>query len=142
MTILEQKRVTDFENLSDISVSLFSIFIENEINLHTLEIEILGSIYHCTCIDNILGLILKNPNFIHNIRNLNLYFGNSYVGGSKYTLMKNRISQIINLHQNLKKIMLGYDSSIPLYQSLLSEDFNCSNTLNTIIFHYVSLNSL
>ncbi|PKK61599.1 hypothetical protein RhiirC2_791589 [Rhizophagus irregularis] len=137
----KNRRVTDFENLSDISVSLFSIFIENEINLHTLEIEILGSIYHCTCIDNILGLILKNPNFIHNIRNLNLYFGNSYVGSSKYTLMKNRISQIINLHQNLKKIMLGYDS-IPLYQSLLSEDFNCSNTLNTIIFHYVSLNCI
>ncbi|GET62531.1 hypothetical protein GLOIN_2v1771878 [Rhizophagus irregularis DAOM 181602=DAOM 197198] len=137
----KNRRVTDFENLSDISVSLFSIFIENEINLHTLEIEILGSIYHCTCIDNILGLILKNPNFIHNIRNLNLYFGNSYVGGSKYTLMKNRISQIINLHQNLKKIMLGYDS-IPLYQSLLSEDFNCSNTLNTIIFYYVSLNCI
>ncbi|PKK57632.1 hypothetical protein RhiirC2_797691, partial [Rhizophagus irregularis] len=58
-------------NLSDICVSLFETFIENEVNLHTFEIEILDD--HRTCNDNILELILKNTNFIYNIRNLNLY---------------------------------------------------------------------
>ncbi|GBC34055.1 uncharacterized protein OCT59_019066 [Rhizophagus irregularis] len=134
---MNRMQVIDIGKLSDISLSLFRIFIENEITLHTLEIEILGNTYHRTCIENILELILKNTNFIHNIRNLNLYF----VCSSMYTLINNRISQIINLHQNLKKIMLGNDNG-PLYQSLLSEDCNCSNTLNTIIFHYVNLNCI
>ncbi|POG73892.1 hypothetical protein GLOIN_2v1873989 [Rhizophagus irregularis DAOM 181602=DAOM 197198] len=139
--IRKQLATTDFEKLSFICVSIFRIIIiENEVNLHTLEIEKSGFDYYLTCIDNILELILKNPNFIHNIRNLNLYFGSSYIG--KYTLMNNRISQIIKLHQNLKKIMLDYYDCIPLYQSLLSEYFNCSNTLNTIIFHYVNLNCI
>ncbi|GBC34062.2 hypothetical protein GLOIN_2v1873989 [Rhizophagus irregularis DAOM 181602=DAOM 197198] len=139
--IRKQLATTDFEKLSFICVSIFRIIIiENEVNLHTLEIEKSGFDYYLTCIDNILELILKNPNFIHNIRNLNLYFGSSYIG--KYTLMNNRISQIIKLHQNLKKIMLDYYDCIPLYQSLLSEYYNCSNTLNTIIFHYVNLNCI
>ncbi|CAB5212178.1 unnamed protein product [Rhizophagus irregularis] len=104
--IRKQLATTDFEKLSFICVSIFRIIIiENEVNLHTLEIEKSGFDYYLACIGNILELILKNPNFIHHIRNLNLYFGNSYVGSSKYTLMNNRISQIIKLHQNLKKIM-------------------------------------
>ncbi|POG73888.1 hypothetical protein GLOIN_2v1580618, partial [Rhizophagus irregularis DAOM 181602=DAOM 197198] len=79
--IRKQLATTDFEKLRFICVSIFRIIIiENEVNLHTLEIEKSGFDYYLACIGNILELILKNPNFIHHIRNLNLYFGNSYVG--------------------------------------------------------------
>ncbi|CAB4413143.1 unnamed protein product [Rhizophagus irregularis] len=42
------------------------IFIENEVNLHTLEIEISITYY----VDYILEIILQYPIFIHQIRNL------------------------------------------------------------------------
>ncbi|CAB5206554.1 unnamed protein product [Rhizophagus irregularis] len=131
---------SDLKRLID--TSIFNIFVENEVNLNTLEIEI-SRIYYNTRIDNVLGLILQNTNFIHNIKNLNLYIDYSssdlshYNNNNEYTLIKNRILEIINLHQNLKKILLSYDNS-PLYISLLlSKYYNCSNTLNTIIFYYV-----
>jgi len=56
---------------------LFKIFVENEVNLNTLELEIFEfSIFdNCKCFNNIFELILKNPNFIRNIRNFSLYFG-------------------------------------------------------------------
>ncbi|CAB5199767.1 unnamed protein product [Rhizophagus irregularis] len=95
--------VTDLKKLTDICVSLFKIFIENEVNLHTLEIEI--SSYQ-TCFSIIFDeLILKNTNFIHNIRNLNLYYVYNYKENS---VIKNRISQMINLQQNLKKILINF----------------------------------
>ncbi|PKK66876.1 hypothetical protein RhiirC2_784255, partial [Rhizophagus irregularis] len=96
--------------------------------------------YYHTCFDNILELILKNTKFIHNIRNINLFIDSAsdYAyssNSSKYKLIRNRISQIINLQQNIKKILIS-DNSFPLYRSLLlSKDFNCSNTLNIIIFY-------
>ncbi|CAB4431884.1 unnamed protein product [Rhizophagus irregularis] len=58
------------------------------------------------------------------------------------TLTNDRILQIINPHQNLKRILLGYDN-LSLYRSLLlSKVSNCSNTLNTIIFYYINLNGI
>ncbi|PKY31406.1 hypothetical protein RhiirB3_448998 [Rhizophagus irregularis] len=110
-----------------ICMSLFKMFIENEVNLYTLEIDT----YYNTYCDNVLGLILQNPNFIHNIGNLKLFISNY----NENTLIKNRISQLVNLHQNTKKILLRYNN-LSLYQSLLLS--NCSNTLNTIIFYYVN----
>ncbi|UZO26844.1 uncharacterized protein OCT59_019057 [Rhizophagus irregularis] len=106
-------------NLSDICVSLFETFIENEVNLHTFEIEILDD--HRTCNDNILELILKNTNFIYNIRNLNLYIDglSDYNHINKYI---SNISQIINLQQNLKKTSLNY-YGFSLFQPLLSKDY-------------------
>uniref|UniRef100_U9TPR6 Uncharacterized protein n=1 Tax=Rhizophagus irregularis (strain DAOM 181602 / DAOM 197198 / MUCL 43194) TaxID=747089 RepID=U9TPR6_RHIID len=57
-------------------------------------------------------------------------------------LVKNHLSKIINLHQNLKKILLSYDN-IPLYQSLLlSKDYNCSNTLNTLVLYKINFNGI
>ncbi|GBC33844.2 hypothetical protein GLOIN_2v1871562 [Rhizophagus irregularis DAOM 181602=DAOM 197198] len=128
--------VTDLKKLTDICVSLFKIFIENEVNLHTLEIEI--SSYQ-TCFSIIFDeLILKNTNFIHNIRNLNLYYVYNYKENS---VIKNRISQMINLQQNLKKILIS--DRFSLYRSLLlSKDYNCSNTLNTIIFYCVDFKGI
>ncbi|GBC34040.2 hypothetical protein GLOIN_2v1767512 [Rhizophagus irregularis DAOM 181602=DAOM 197198] len=116
------------------------MFIDNEVNLHTLDIEIFtfytnwNSYY-----DDIFESILQNHNFIQNVRNLNLYIGSSPVyTNDSYALIKNRISQVINSHQNLKKILLSY-GSIPLYQSLLlTKDYNCSNTLNTITLYRVN----
>ncbi|EXX64920.1 uncharacterized protein OCT59_019058 [Rhizophagus irregularis] len=121
---------------AEICVLLFKIFIENEITLHTLEIEICGNCYQ-PCFDNILELIFKNANFTHNIRNLNLF---TIDDSSKYVSIKNRISQIIHLQQNLKKILLSNNSSSLYLSLLLSKDYNYSNTLNTIIFHRVNLN--
>ncbi|CAB5199759.1 unnamed protein product [Rhizophagus irregularis] len=97
----------------DICVSLFKIFIENEVNLHTLEIEF-SDVTHISTyfnnLNNICELILQNTNFIHNIRNINLFINNlfdsSYSDNNKYKLIENRISQIINLQQNLKKILI------------------------------------
>ncbi|CAB5212200.1 unnamed protein product [Rhizophagus irregularis] len=130
--------VSNFRRL--IQMSLFKMFIDNEVNLHTLDIEIFtfytnwNSYY-----DDIFESILQNHNFIQNVRNLNLYIGSSPVyTNDSYALIKNRISQVINSHQNLKKILLSY-GSIPLYQSLLlTKDYNCSNTLNTITLYRVN----
>ncbi|PKK68538.1 hypothetical protein RhiirC2_782148 [Rhizophagus irregularis] len=64
---------------------------------------------------SILELILQNPNF-------------------------SLVSQIIKSYQNLKKILIGGCYNLPFYQSLLlSKDYNCSNTLNIIIFYYIDL---
>ncbi|RGB32951.1 hypothetical protein C1646_762267 [Rhizophagus diaphanus] len=111
-----------------IQTSLFKTFIENE--LHTLEIEILTDSFY---LDDIFELILQNTNSIHNIKNLTLSCYSN-------TLINNRILQVINSinsHQNLKKIVLYYEISL-LYKSLF-KDYNCSNTLNTIIFSGVNL---
>ncbi|GBC16641.1 hypothetical protein RhiirA1_469794 [Rhizophagus irregularis] len=119
-----------------ISMSLFGIFIENEVNLHTLEIEVQSS--YDTYIDNIVEFILKNPNFILNIRNLKLYILLNYDNEHS----SDRILQIVNLHQNLKKIILNNDYLSLLRSLLLSKDYNCSNTLNTIVFYEIDFNFL
>ncbi|PKC60864.1 hypothetical protein RhiirA1_467431 [Rhizophagus irregularis] len=129
--------VSEFKRL--INMSLVKLFIENEVNLHTFKIEI-NNIHYYDTIYDILEIILQNFNFIHNIRNLNLSIVNNHC---KSMLIKNRISQIINLHQNLKRILFGNNTNLSLYQSLLlSKEFNCSNTLNTIIFYYVNFKDI
>ncbi|CAB4433253.1 unnamed protein product [Rhizophagus irregularis] len=123
-----------FKDFDSVSKLIFKIFIENEIKLHTLEIEISGT-YYSTYFNEILELILQNQNFIHNIGNLKLYINN-------YDENMDHILQITHLHQNLKKILIcnNYTS---LYQSLLlSKDYNCSNTLNTITFYYVDFRKI
>ncbi|PKC63901.1 hypothetical protein RhiirA1_422192, partial [Rhizophagus irregularis] len=75
------------------------MFIKHEVKLHTLEIEISRAIYNKHA-ENILEIILQNPNFIHNVRNLKL----SILSSINNTLIKNRISQLINLQKNLKKV--------------------------------------
>ncbi|GES72734.1 hypothetical protein GLOIN_2v1881853 [Rhizophagus clarus] len=137
--------VFNFKRL--LHMSLFKIFIDNEVNLHTFEIEIADRDYNYSYFNDILELILQNTNFIYNIGNLNLYIGNpscsSYHNNSnEYALIKNRILQIINSYRNLKKISL-YHSHYSLYQPLLlSEDYNCSNTLKTIILYYIDFKGI
>ncbi|GES72736.1 hypothetical protein GLOIN_2v1881853 [Rhizophagus clarus] len=141
--------IYDFKRL--VYMSLFKIFIDNEVNLHTFEIEIIDSYYGY--FNGIFELILQNTNFICNIENLNLYINNSFIYNSDYiynndeftlALVKSRILQIINLHRNPKKFLLSdhshYNSS---YQSLLlSKDYNCSNTLKTITLYDINFNDI
>ncbi|CAB5179773.1 unnamed protein product [Rhizophagus irregularis] len=123
-----------FEFKSLVEMLLIKLFVENEANLHTFEIKT-DTYYNKYC-DNILESILQNPNFINKIGNLKISILCSN------TSTNDRISQIINSHQNLKRITLGcvgYDT-LSFYQSLLlSKESNCSNTLNTIIFYYIDL---
>ncbi|RGB36554.1 hypothetical protein C1646_813951 [Rhizophagus diaphanus] len=132
---------TDFKRL--VYKSLFKIIINNEVKLHTFEIEFIIRSFHDPYLNDILELILqntKNTNFIHNIGNLNLHtidYDNNHS-----LIIKNHILQIIELHQNLKKIILSYQN-FPLYKSLLlSKDFNFSNTLNTIIFYGINFENM
>ncbi|PKY21564.1 hypothetical protein RhiirB3_435206 [Rhizophagus irregularis] len=132
-TLKPEKRYTyevdNFKRL--IQILLFKLFIDNEANLHTLEIEIFYA--WNSHLDNILELILQNPNFIHNIKNLNFYIRGDSNGGNKYMIIKNHILQLINLHQNLKKISLSSNDFLSYQSLLLTKNYNCSNTLNTII---------
>ncbi|POG63188.1 hypothetical protein GLOIN_2v1784343 [Rhizophagus irregularis DAOM 181602=DAOM 197198] len=127
--------IFEFKRL--VEMSLIKLFVENEANLHTFEIKT-DTYYNKYC-DNILESILQNPNFINKIGNLKISILCSN------TSTNDRISQIINSHQNLKRITLGcvgYDT-LSFYQSLLlSKESNCSNTLNTIIFYYIDLKGI
>ncbi|PKK63568.1 hypothetical protein RhiirC2_854923 [Rhizophagus irregularis] len=120
-----------------INISIFKLFIENEVKLNTLEIETSSASYN-TYVEIILEIILQNPNFIHNTKNLKF----SILSTSEDALIKNHISQILNLHQNLKRILLGYNN-LSFYRSLLLlKGFNCSNTLNTITFYHVDFKGI
>ncbi|EXX64737.1 uncharacterized protein OCT59_019120 [Rhizophagus irregularis] len=133
----EQISDTETEFKCWINILIFKMFIKHEVKLHTLEIEISRAIYNKHA-ENILEIILQNPNFIHNVRNLKL----SILSSINNTLIKNRISQLINLQKNLKKVSFS-SNTLPLYQSLLlSRESNCSNTLNTIIFYYVNFKGI
>jgi hypothetical protein len=68
---LSMQEATNFRSL--INKSLFNIIIENEVNLRTFKIETLGTYYNRHFHDEILELILRNPNFIHSIRYLKLH---------------------------------------------------------------------
>ncbi|PKC62067.1 hypothetical protein RhiirA1_465655 [Rhizophagus irregularis] len=123
--------------LNDICTSLFKIFIENEIKLHTLEIEIYNP-YSSTIYGDIVKLILKNPNFIHNIRNLK-YLGHDWVNGCNSS-NDYMLQLLIKSHQNPKKFLLtGYIRFKSDNSLLLLKDFNCSNTLKTITFYRANL---
>ncbi|GBB89776.1 hypothetical protein RclHR1_16590002 [Rhizophagus clarus] len=148
--------------------SLIKTFIENEGNLHSFEIVL--------CIERdyeyfnyAFGLILQNPFFIHNIRNLTLCLYSISIS-TKITpiipffeflssncdsissiqfrivssiIVKKYLSHIIISQQNLKTILFEYNDTIPLYNSLLLlKDSNYPNTLNTVIFYYINFKNI
>ncbi|GES79273.1 hypothetical protein GLOIN_2v1784886 [Rhizophagus clarus] len=140
---LSHSQISNFTKL--VYRLLFLTFIENEVNLHSLEITMF-EYFDVTC-----ELILQNPNFIHNIKNLTLdldevtgnitkfseflcYNCNSI--SSLYLLFplyvdnyptERSLSQIVNSQKNLKKILLGY---------ILDEVFNQLNVLESIHIAY------
>jgi hypothetical protein len=148
--------------------SLFLIFIENEVNLHSFEVTVLNDT-EIVYFDEIFELILQNPNFICNIKNFkldldeetdnlakfleiinsnccsisSLYFLFPFpLHNSDYLINEKSLSQIINSQENLKKILYGYND-FPLHHSLLSLKYpNCSNTLNTIIFYHIDFKNI
>jgi hypothetical protein len=141
--------------------SLFLIFIENKVNLHSFDV-ILNTQNDVKCFDETFELILQNPNFINNMKNFKfdldaisdnitefLGFINSNCKSisslyflfptyyDNYLIIEKSLSQIINSQENLNKVLFGY-SDFPLYQLFLSLKYpNCLNTLSTIIFYYI-----
>jgi hypothetical protein len=133
--------------------SLIKIFIENKADLHTF---IIAYVHH-DYLNDAFELILQNPKFIYNIKNLKLegisdlpkiesifsLFGSNCKSISTLhcqfnehsRLNENFSSCIINSQQSLKTILFKHNS-FPLYHSLLSlKNLNCSNTLKKIIFY-------
>jgi hypothetical protein len=140
--------------------SLIKIFIENEVNLHTFEVEavrLFGEIDN-DCLESTFQLILQNPNFICNIKNLtinnshrlntsillsflNFIYFNCKSVSSVYIdnlYMNEHFEKVINPQRNLKKIC--YKSHLYSLESLKNP--NCSNTLKTLIFYQIDLMSL
>ncbi|UZO10753.1 uncharacterized protein OCT59_002331 [Rhizophagus irregularis] len=66
-----KQKLANIESISNCSIYrlLFKMFIENEGNLHSFEVEVCTS-NDCNCLKDIMELILQNPNFNCNIRNL------------------------------------------------------------------------
>ncbi|GBC02665.1 hypothetical protein RclHR1_04740008 [Rhizophagus clarus] len=170
LTIKEQSdnlptKVSNFNHLelsSFILLSLIKIFIKNEAKLHTFEIEasyaILG-IISSDCFISAFQLILQNPNFTCNVKNLNIHFNG--LSGNLLSVLKSfysncnsisslyiryshdnaekELSKVINSQHNLKKIFFDYVNNNPL-KSLRNS--NCLNTLKSIIFHKIWLKNL
>ncbi|GET66545.1 uncharacterized protein OCT59_000336 [Rhizophagus irregularis] len=139
--------------LNLIFLALIKIFIENEVNLHTFEFDdrTLNKI-NSDCFNSTIQLILQNPNFVCNIKNLKIYLlcynyydnvtslikclyisctsiSSLYIDSLRNPVEKD-ISKLIDLQQNLKKIFFYFNG----YYLNNVEFFNCSNTLKTIIF--------
>ncbi|GET03483.1 hypothetical protein GLOIN_2v1784886 [Rhizophagus clarus] len=144
--------------------SLFLIFIENEINLLNFEIVLMHR--EIRFFDETFELILQNPNFIYNIKNLKFYVNKTTENITKFleflqlncnsisslyfslpcfshSIIEKGLSRIIDSQENLKRIIFSNVSYSPLYHSLLSlkhEVFNQLNVLESI--HIVYCNSL
>jgi hypothetical protein len=150
--------------------SLFKVFIENEGNLHSFEI-IMSSNNDCTSFNNNIELTLQNPNFIYNIKNLvfNIHYSypditniipflkflsfncNSITSiifnfpifniNNDPSIIDEYLSQIIISQHNLE--IISFEHNTPLYNPFLSlKNFNCSNTLNTIIFYLIDFKNI
>ncbi|GBC02666.1 hypothetical protein RclHR1_04740009 [Rhizophagus clarus] len=159
------KTTTNEKQLSNfIFLSLIKIFIKNIINLHTFEVEASNILMVISrdCFISAFELISQNPNFICNVKNLNICFDgltNDLLSFLKYlysncnsisslyihysddldNYTEKVLSKVINSQHNLRKIYFG-QSSYHFLRNLKIP--NCSNTLKTIIFHNVYLKNL
>ncbi|GBC04709.1 hypothetical protein RclHR1_05820001 [Rhizophagus clarus] len=143
--------------------SIFKIFIENEAILNIFEVSIFSN-DDCYYFNIAFKLILQNQIFINNIKNLDLTiyttFSNvtmiipylksinsisslNYHFSDYNDLSKSLLPQIINSQQNLKKIVFSSCHN-PLNQLLFEslKNFNCSNTLKTIIFYKINFSNI
>ncbi|UZN99070.1 uncharacterized protein OCT59_000351 [Rhizophagus irregularis] len=146
--------------------SLFLIFIENEVSLHSFKIKITP-----TCGD-IIELILQNPNFICNIIYLQLDFDMMITDNTKrflifihsncnsissldflfpsmassvyyHSIVEKSLLQIIKSQEKLRKISFRFIEEYPIYHYLSSlKNPNCLNTLNTIMFHHIDFKNI
>jgi hypothetical protein len=99
---------------------LIKIFIENEVKLNTFEIEV-SYIFRkmdYECFNSISELILKNPNFISNIRNLKFHF--------------NENNSNVNINSKFLKCFYTYCNSIKSLYLKYSEDKDIINSYMVI----------
>ncbi|EXX74815.1 uncharacterized protein OCT59_015306 [Rhizophagus irregularis] len=158
--------VQNKESIKGTWQALFSLFIENEVNLHSLEILDYPEYEYC----DVFELILQNSNFIRNVKNFTLDFDSCKIDDNitkfltflcsscnlissfyyifpfppydNHPTIEKSLSKFINSQKNLNKILIGYNN-FPLYHFLLSlKNSNCSNTLNTIIFYYIDFKNI
>ncbi|RGB25974.1 hypothetical protein C1646_771029 [Rhizophagus diaphanus] len=156
-TNLSDSQISNFTKF--IYKSLFLIFIENEVNLHSFKVMMLSDI-EFEYFDEIFELLLQNPKLICNIKNFKIVFDKitdnltiflravysncnsissidfrfiSYYD-YYYPMIEKNLSQIIESQVNLKRITFGYNCPFLYHLSLSLKSHNCSNTLNTIIF--------
>ncbi|GBC02667.1 hypothetical protein RclHR1_04740010 [Rhizophagus clarus] len=159
------KQMFDFTKL--IYRLLLLIFIESEVKLKCFKIKLIIDKDH-EIFDSVFELILQNPNFICNIKNLTLDFGKISDNITKFLMFlysncnlisslyftypynynhivisEKRLSQIINSQENLRKITLEFnDKDLPCNLLLSLKNTNCLNTLNTIIFYYMDFENI
>jgi hypothetical protein len=144
---------------------LLRIFIEKEVNLHTFKVMLVGEDYEY--FNDTTELVIQNPNFTYNIRNLTLYFDRlnedilskfmiflysncNSVLSLDFTFpsfcnqtTEEHLSQLIDSQQNLKKITFSFNENLPLYHSLLSfKNSNCINTLRIVIFYHINFKNV
>jgi hypothetical protein len=152
--------VNIMESTKFIFLLLIKIFIENEISLHTFEVEVpvTLSVIGDNCFNSTFELILQNPNFINNVKNLNLHFSermenikfleNYYYNCNSITTIhvlatmdepeiEKNLSQIIKSQRKLKKISFEFEFQ---YSLNCLKDSYCSNTLKTIVFYGIRFN--
>ncbi|GBC03631.1 hypothetical protein RclHR1_05220008 [Rhizophagus clarus] len=150
--------------------SLFEVFVGNEGNLHSLEI-IMYINKNFENFDNTMELILQNPNFIYNIKNLKLHIYDISIPNiiniitflkflssncssistinfcinlsniGNSSLVEKCLCQIIISQHNLKIITFGSDDILAI-PFLSLKNSNCSNTLNTIIFQSIDFRNI
>ncbi|PKC70175.1 hypothetical protein RhiirA1_532897 [Rhizophagus irregularis] len=144
---------------------LTKIFIEYEANLHTFEFKVLNTYWNKDINDYIKStfeIILQNPNFISNIKNLKFLsdglannllvfiflkciysncnsISSLYIHALEDNNADEDLSKLINSQQNLQKIY--FDNSDYYYLKSLKNS-NCLNTLRIIIFHNIYLYNL
>ncbi|POG67151.1 hypothetical protein GLOIN_2v1779695 [Rhizophagus irregularis DAOM 181602=DAOM 197198] len=125
--------------IQSIFKSLFKTFIENEnnVNLHTFEVEIKTN----PCNSNFnttYELILQNPNFLHNIRKFKILYYHSIMEifeanfDSFLNLLYSNCKLISSFHFEFKHLSSSY------YSFLSLKSHNHSNTLRIIVFCRVS----
>uniref|UniRef100_U9SZW3 F-box domain-containing protein n=1 Tax=Rhizophagus irregularis (strain DAOM 181602 / DAOM 197198 / MUCL 43194) TaxID=747089 RepID=U9SZW3_RHIID len=145
--------------------SLFIIFIENEVNLHSFGV-IVDGYKEFECFGAAFELVLQNTNFVYNIKSLTLDFDSEITDNitkfleflcsncnsisslyfllpiinNGHPIIKKNLSQMIKLQKNLKKI--SFSHNCPLSLLLLLKNSNCSNTLNTIIFYSIDFKNM
>ncbi|GBB87665.1 hypothetical protein RclHR1_14130006 [Rhizophagus clarus] len=161
----------NLDSLKFIFWLLFKVFINNGVNLRTFEIEItetLDATDH-EYFNSVFDLILKNPNFIRNIKNLKLRFSETITNITPFLkflysncksitslyfrfprnnndndnlLIEKYLSRIINSQQNLKKIVFKRNNLFKGLSLLSFKSSNFSNTLKTIVFNKIDFKNL
>jgi hypothetical protein len=161
----------NLDSLRSIFWLLFKVFINNEVNLRTFEIEItetLDAIDH-EYFNSVFDLILQNPNFIRNIRILKLHFSETITNITPFLkflysncnsisslyfrfprsnndndnlLIEKYLSKIINSQQNLKKILFKRNNLFKGLSLLSYKNSKFSNTLKTLVFNKIDFKNM